>query len=486
MITRKSSLVHVGPFPVEKVVTEGAFPRTSLLDVLMSRLVIWPCASCWRRRLEDCRSCFSFSAIRLSKDRTWNKISKDFKGLHLYSQGDDDEGNHIMSYDTIPYDINNVENHNNEENRQKVVTFSAWALSLSPSCRPTLSAIVRPSARSCSSWWPWRWWWRSRLCPEVVIPPCCLFSDHDWFYCYQRVFFVLKLDWENICVWIISCSSLLAPKTKLASGFAVGRIVYGKPIALNMGRQGSGQCCAVFPDRNRILIWERCRSNAKSLFQYCCVKRHCVHDFSIHKEDNNCQMLKRNIIDDIDIDEKPRFWGERLLQRAPRQRQPARRDQLRPAGPVSPPWWWWSSNSSLRKVKVKPLCRLLLVKLPSFHSFPISLTSKAQESISWKEKVFEFYNLWAILKSKSMEVFNIFSYICDIKWMFQNLKGWIWKGKKSYNWEMSEAGVIRKPSHTAWLWPFRWSRLGGKSRKLRGLDWKANTSTLEVFSILPV
>ena len=127
-------------------------------------------------------------------------------------------------------------------------TFSAWALSLSPSWRPTLSAIVRPSARSCSSWWRWR----SRLCPEVVIPPCCLFSDYDWFYCYQSVFFVLKLNWENICglgyiQWIISCSSLLAPKTKLASGFAVGRLVYGKPIALNMGRQGSGQCCAVFP-----------------------------------------------------------------------------------------------------------------------------------------------------------------------------------------------------------------------------------------------
>ena len=119
MITTKSSLVHVGPFQVEKVVTEDPFPRTSLLDVLMSRLVIWPCASCWRRRLDDCRSCFSFSAIRLSKDRTWNKISKHFKGLHLYSQGDDDEGNHIMSYDTIPYDINNVENHNNKEKQAK-------------------------------------------------------------------------------------------------------------------------------------------------------------------------------------------------------------------------------------------------------------------------------------------------------------------------------------------------------------------------------
>ena len=31
-------------------------------------------------------------------------------------------------------------------------TFSAWALSLSPSCLPTLSAIVRPSARTCSNW----------------------------------------------------------------------------------------------------------------------------------------------------------------------------------------------------------------------------------------------------------------------------------------------------------------------------------------------
>ena len=371
--------------------------------------MIWPCASCWRRRLDDCRSCFSFSAIRLSKDRTW--ISKDVKGLHLYSQGDDDEDNHMIVKATTMMIETECKlswhqqcwKHNNEENRQKVVTFSAWALSLSPSCRPTLSAIVRPSARSCSSWWRWR----SRLCPEVVIPPCCLFSDYDWFYCYQSVFFVLKLDWENICglgyiQWIISCSSLLAPKTKLASGFAVGRLVYGKPIALNMGRQGSGQCCAVFPDRNRILIWERCRSNAKSLFQYCCVKCHCVHGFFYKEEDNNCQMLKRNTIcchdiDDIDIDEKPRFWGERLLQRAPRLRRPARRDQLRPAGPVSPPWGWWSSNSSLRKVKT--LCKKWKWNLfvasssssfPASTAFPSLSQARHRNPFPGKNKLFNF------------------------------------------------------------------------------------------------
>ena len=53
---------------------------------------------------------------------------------------------------------------------------------------------------------------------------------------------------------------------------------------------------------------------------------------------------------------------------------------------------------------------------------------------------------------------------------------------------MSEARVIRKPLlHTAGLCPFRLSRLGGKKQKIElELERKANTSTLEVFSILLV
>ena len=53
---------------------------------------------------------------------------------------------------------------------------------------------------------------------------------------------------------------------------------------------------------------------------------------------------------------------------------------------------------------------------------------------------------------------------------------------------MSEARVIRKPLlHTAGLCPFRLNRLGGKKKKIElELERKANTPTLEVFSILLV
>ena len=60
---------------------------------------------------------------------------------------DDDHDDHDDDHDD--HDDDHDDNHDDDNKR---VTFSAWALSLSPSCRPTLSAIVRPSARSCSSW----------------------------------------------------------------------------------------------------------------------------------------------------------------------------------------------------------------------------------------------------------------------------------------------------------------------------------------------
>ena len=69
---------------------------------------------------------------------------------------DDDHYDHDDHKD---HDDDHGDDHDDDHDDDKRVTFSAWALSLSPSCRPTLSAIVRPSARSCSSWWWWWWWW---------------------------------------------------------------------------------------------------------------------------------------------------------------------------------------------------------------------------------------------------------------------------------------------------------------------------------------
>ena len=50
----------------------GTMTMTSIIMTTMTMTGMFrPCASCCRRRLEDCKSCFSFSAIRVSRACTW-------------------------------------------------------------------------------------------------------------------------------------------------------------------------------------------------------------------------------------------------------------------------------------------------------------------------------------------------------------------------------------------------------------------------------